>query len=494
MGEETMTHHAMRGFFLRLLFLGLAILGTARYCAAGQPNILFLLADDQRPDSVAAFDNPNIYTPALDRLVKGGFAFRRNYCMGSIHGAVCQPSRAMLNSGRSLYRVKMNLDGSLLLPEWLGQNGYTTFGTGKWHNGPESFLRGFQKGSAVFFGGMSNHLAVPLRDINESHELTPRRTGEGFSSEIFTDSVIRFLREHDRSKPFYAYVAFTAPHDPRMPPIEYRENYYSCLPPLPDNFMPEHPFNNGWMTGRDEALAPWPRTPWVVRNQIAEYYGLISHMDQQIDRIMKVLDELGYADNTIVVYTADHGLALGSHGLLGKQNLYEQSMGCPLFFRGPGIPQGVQTDAFSYLYDLFPTLCSLAGVPVPGGLDGKSLAPVIRGEAKLVREDLFTTYEDLMRSVRDDRWKLIRYPKINYTQLFDLASDPGEMNNLAEDPAFAGRVRDMMARLEEWQQWADDKAPLSTDNPIPMEIDLSKVVRKPDAHQPQWIIDKYFSE
>lgn len=456
-----------------------------------KPNVLFLFADDQRPDAVGAFGNPVVKTPNTDRIVRSGFRFRRAYCMGSMGGAVCMPSRAMLNSGRTLFRVKTNLAGAVTLPEVLRKNGYTTFGTGKWHNGRPSFLRSFDSGRAVFFGGMSNHLKIPAVDVVDG-KVVNRRTGRKFSSELFADAAVDFLKHHKGDKPFYAYVAFTAPHDPRQAPKEYLAMYDPRKMPLPKNFLPQHPFFNGWMTGRDETLAPWPRTPRIIRHQIAEYYALISHMDSQIGRILSTLKERGFAENTVIVYAADHGLALGSHGLLGKQNLYEHSMGTPLVFNGPGIPQGKTTDAFAYLFDVFPTLCELTGTKTPAAVEGKSLAPVWRGEKSGVRDSVFTAYMRYMRAVRTDRWKLIRYPHINKSQLFDLQKDPDERHNLADDGRYAAKVDEMMKLLRARQRHFADTQRLASKNPVSEKIDLTGRKRKPDRHQPKWIVEKYY--
>ncbi len=458
-----------------------------------RPNILFLFADDQRPDAVGAFGNEHLRTPHIDSIAGRGFRFASNYCMGSIHGAVCQPSRAMLMTGRTLYRVPMDLAGVPTLPELLGEAGYATFGTGKWHNGGESFLRSFQRGRAVMLGGMSDHTQVPIVDVTDDHQLSEKRTGEGFSSELFADAAIEFLEGHDGSRPFFLYVSFTAPHDPRQPPLAYREHYYRHRPPLPANFMPQHPFHNGWMVGRDEALAAWPRSEEVIADQLAEYYGLITHMDDQIGRVLAALERTGQAQNTVLVFSADHGLALGSHGLLGKQSVYEHSMGCPLLFAGPGIPRG-ESAALTYLYDIFPTLCGLAGVDLPALVEGRNLAPIWRRESAGVRDTLFLTYEDKMRAVRDKRFKLIRYPRIDHTQLFDLAEDPHELHDLAADPAHAARVGAMSVLLAEWQVRVDDPHPLTVPEPEPMEIDLSGRARQPDRWQPAWIVEKYFGE
>jgi arylsulfatase A-like enzyme len=457
-----------------------------------RPNVLFLLADDQRPDSIGAFGNPYIQTPNIDCLIENGFSFRRNYCFGSNSGAVCIPSRAMINCGKSYFRVKHDLSDTRIMPEIFQENGYTTFGTGKWHNQQKSYLRGFQKGKNIMFGGMSDHPRVPVVDLSPDGKVVNKRTGDGYSSEIFANSAIEFIENHKEDKPFYAYVAFTAPHDPRNPPTEYREMYYKKRPPLPFNFKPQHPFDNGQMVLRDENLGAWPRTEEMIRDQLAEYYGLITHLDVQIGRILETLKRTGHADNTIIVYAADHGLAVGSHGLLGKQNVYEHSMGCPLVFSGPGIPKGGSTQAFSYLFDIFPTLCSITGVDTPDDVDGKCLRPIWEGKQTKVRDTVFTSYCKIQRAVRDDQWKLIRYPKINHTQLFNMKDDPNELYNLANEPGQAGRVKKMMKLLKKWQKESGDDLPLSVDNPKKKEIDLTGHERKPDKWQPDWIIKKYF--
>lgn len=470
-----------------------AVLAAASCVAqANPPNVLLLFADDQRPDTIGAHGNPYIRTPHLDRLVAEGFSFRRAYCLGSQGGAVCVPSRAMLNTGRSFFRIPMDMEGETTLGQLLGRNGFATFATGKWHNGRESWLKSFQQGANLMFGGMSDHRKVPLVDLGGDGGFVREREGVRFSSTLFADAAIDFLRNYRDERPFFAYVAFTAPHDPRNPPPKYRRMYYRNPPPLPPNFAPQHPFNNGHMTGRDESLGPWPRTEAVVGDQLAEYYGLITHLDGQVGRILRELDAGPHADDTIIVYAADHGLAVGSHGLLGKQNLYEHSMGAPLIVSGPGVPRGGESDALCYLLDIFPTLCAMVGVDAPEGLDGRDLSPVWRGESAGSRDSLFTSFRDLMKAVRDDRWKLIRYPRINHAQLFDLQADPHETRNLASDPAQSGRVARMTETMREWQRAVGDDDPLRRDDPEPKEVDLSGRERNRDRWQPDWIFEKYF--
>jgi len=461
---------------------------------AGKPNILFLFADDQRADTIAALGNPHIKTPNIDKLVTSGFTFRANYCFGGNSGAVCVPSRAMLMSGKTWFHVDTaSLKDAKLLPELLQENGYVTFGTGKWHNGQPSWLRAFQRGQSIFFGGMSDHIKVLVRDLGPDGKLTAERTGEKFSSELFADAAIQFLRSHDGKKPFFAYVAFTAPHDPRMPPLAFREIYYRNLPPLPENYLPQLPFDNGMMRGgRDENLAPWPRTEAVIRDQLAEYYGMITHMDEQVGRILDALKQTGRADNTLIIYAADNGLALGSHGLLGKQNVFEHSMRVPLIFVGPGIPQGKSTQAFSYLLDVYPTLCDLIGIPRPADLEGESLRPLWEGKKDRVRDSVFLPFIDIQRAVRDERWKLICYLKISHMQLFDLQTDPDEKTNLIDRPESAEHVQRLLRLMIQWQAKVGDTLQLPTENKPPEAVDLKGRKRVPDQWQPDWIVKKYF--
>ena len=467
-----------------------------------RPNVLFLFADDQRPDTIGAFGNDAIRTPNLDRLAESGMAFRQNFCMGSRHGAVCAPSRAMLMSGRTLHRVRDDLtdgDGRALvtMPQWFRQHGYATFGTGKWHNGRPAFERSFEAGSSVMFGGMSDHNAVPIVDLDSaSRAFSDVRAGDKHSSELFGDALITWLDQRAAGgddRPFFAYAAFTAPHDPRDPPVEFRQRKGDERPPLPPNFRGQHGWtiDVGTMTLRDEVLAAWPRDPETIRDQLAEYYGLIEHLDVQIGRILSRIQEQGLADDTIVVYAADHGLALGSHGLLGKQNLYEHSMGCPLVFAGPGVPQG-RTTALTYLLDVFPTLCDLTGLAVPEGVEGASLAPILHGQRDQVRDSLFTLYRDNQRAIRDARYKLIRFTKTGKTLLFDLGLDPHETNDLAGDPEHAARIAAMLETMRDWQERTADRCALWPTDPLPMTIDLRGRARQPDRWQPEWIVEKYF--
>ena len=486
--------HSVRTLTISVLVAASLSLGglEARGQGPSRPNILLLLADDQRADTIAAWGNPHIRTPNLDRLARRGTSFRGNYCFGSNSGAVCVPSRAMLMSGRTWLNVPHDLRGVRLLPELLREAGYETFATGKWHNGEESFVRAFPRGRSVFFGGMADHTKVPVADVRGG-QVVDRRIAGKFSSEQFADAAVDFLRTRTGNGPFFCYVAFTAPHDPRNPPEPFREMYYRDRPPLPENFLPRHPFDNGILRNiRDENLAPYPRTREVIGDQLCEYYGLITHLDEQVGRILAALEESGRAEDTVIIYTADHGLALGSHGLLGKQSVYEHSMRSPLLIAGPGIHAGRSTAAFTYLFDLFPTICALAGAKPPHGLAGRDLRPLWEDEGAKVRESVFLPFSGLMRSVRDARWKLIVYPPINHRQLFDLRDDAHETRDLAAEPGHEPEIARLTALMRSWQEKVGDEQPLTVKDPKPKEVRFDDFERKPDEWQPAWIVEKYF--
>ncbi|HKJ79021.1 MAG TPA: sulfatase-like hydrolase/transferase [Prolixibacteraceae bacterium] len=462
-----------------------------------KPNILFFFADDQRADALGCAGNPYIQTPHIDKLAKSGVHFRNTYVMGGHHGAICAPSRAMLMSGKSLFHVYDVLDGVTTMPAHFSEYGYTTFGTGKWHNGKNSFEATFQNGTNVFLGGMSDHFNVPARDLGEDGKLS-EPTLKRFSTDLFAGAAIDFLSDYAASKtenPFFCYVSFTAPHDPRSPQEDYIGMYEDEAMPLPGNFKPLHPFKFDNMNIRDETLAPWPRTPEMIRKSLADYYGLITHIDDKVGEIIALLKEKGLYDNTIIVYAADNGLAVGSHGLLGKQNLYEHSTRVPLILAGPGISaKGVKKDALTYLFDIFPSLCEICNIPIPEGVDGKSFLPVISGNTEGVRSSLYTAYRNTVRAVRTNEWKLITYPRRGFTQLFNLKSDPLELKNLAEYPEYEQKVSEMKGLLQEWYVQTDDTATMNPEKTLPLEYDYTKLKQTPDRHQPQYVLDRYFPE
>ncbi len=438
---------------------------TAFGANATPPNILFIFADDQRADTIAALGNTHIQTPNLDRLVRRGVAFNHAYMMGGMNAATCVPSRAMLLSGRSLFHIDQALTRDETWPAAFGRAGYTTFISGKWHNTPASVPLSFQRARQLFTGGMTNPMKAPLADL-ENGKMGPTKVSPKHACEVFADETISFLKEK-HTAPFFAYLAFDGPHDPHIVPDDYPVRYDPEKIPLPANFLAQHPFDNGEMTIRDEQLLPWPRTSADIRSMLADYYRYISYLDLLIGRVLDTLDASPAAKNTVVIFAADSGVARGSHGLIGKQNLYEHSMRVPLIIAGPGIPANQRTDAMCYLFDVIPTLGALSGVAGPKTSEGLDLSATLRNPATPARTSLMFAYQKVLSSLRDERYKLIRYPQVDRTQLFDLVADPAERTDLSARPEHAARITAMTAALAAEMKRVDDPAELTVASPRP---------------------------
>lgn len=438
------------------------LLATPLLAAAPRrpPNVVILFADDLRYGTIRALGNHEVETPNLDRLASRGVSFTNACIMGGTSGAVCIPSRAMLHSGMSLFHAHDSIVQPdpqktrpyTLLGRHFGQAGYRTFGTGKWHNQPALFSESFQSGKQIFFGGMTDQEKVPVRPYDPAGKF-PKSTEQiagQIATELFTDAAVEFMKEVNRQQPFFLYVAYTSPHDPRTAPEKFRRKYNPSRISLPPNFLPQHPFDNGELKVRDELLAPFPRTPDVIRRHIADYYACISHLDSEVGRILRALESNGQASNTIVVFAGDNGLALGQHGLMGKQSVYDHSVRVPLLISGPGLPANRRRDDFAYLFDLYPTLCDLCGVEKPASLEGRSLFA-----NSPPPDSVFFAYRHLQRAVRTSEWKYIEYTVDGRStqQLFNVRNDPWEMNDIS---ASSAEVANMKSLLSQWQRKVDD--------------------------------------
>lgn len=446
-------HIIIRMMRILPLLLASFLLLTSSSWAASKPNVLFLFADDMRPDVVGAFGHPVVKTPTIDSLVQRGFTFNNTYCFGSNSGAVCNPSRNMLLSGRVYFRFK-----GQATPD--KPNFAASFNAA----GYETYHHGKRGNTALALQKIFNH------DKYLKNDEVERKSG-GTGKEI-VDPAIAFLKSRKTDKPFCMYLAFANPHDARVASEKHLKMYDQDAIPLPKNYLPYHPFNNGELLVRDERLAPWPRTKSEVRKQLRDYYAVITGLDEQMGRLLATLKELKLDENTIVIFSADHGLAMGSHGLFGKQSLYEHSMKAPLVYAGPGIPKG-ETNAFGYLHDIYPTACALAGIEQPSGIDGVNQQPVILGKEAHVRDTIFTSYKDVQRAVRHGDWKLIVYPKINKTQLFNLKTDPDEIVDLASDSKDEKKLQELLAIMKKQQAINGDKLPLTSEKPAKAEVDES---------------------
>ena len=455
---------------------------------ASRPNFLFFIADDLMYRTINSINNPEIETPNIDRLVKGGVHFTHCFHSGSWTGAVCIASRTMLHTGLSPFKAQKALpaDRSADVPVWgetFRKSGYRTFITGKWHLDAVSLSRSFTDMATVAPGFLNSTPDMYNRPapgnkwdptdrtlqghwLDERLWIDPSVHGTKHSSELYADSAVTFLDQQraNDGKPFFAYVAFNAPHDPRQAPEEFQAKYPVDKIKLPPNYLPQHPFDQGDLHTRDEMLAPFPRTELDVKTHRKEYYAIISHMDAQIGRVLDALERSGQANNTYVILTADHGLAVGEHGLMGKTNQYECSMRMPLIMKGPGIRPGSKVDEMVYQHSMYATTCDIAGIPVPEHVEFPSLKPMALGQKTAPLYDaMFGWLNVLQRSIRTREHKLIFYVHIRRYQMFDLTKDPWEMHDVVDDPAYSTLKTSLIAKLKARQAELGD--PISLDNP-----------------------------
>ena len=454
----------------RYLGLSFTLLILMAWDAHSRPNILLIVTDDQRPDTIASLGNDLIETPNFDRLVERGTTFEQATCANPL----CVPSRAEILSGCSSFcnGVLMGKGGEridpklTLLPTAMAAGGYHVWYSGKWMNDGKPLIRGYQETQGLFGSGggtlkkgevvfgrkgrpVTGYRNWTFKDAKGKPELAKGIGLTPLTDKYIADGALEFLKRKTE-KPFFLHVNFTGPHDPLVYPPGYEDKYNPVDLKLPPNFLPRHPFDHGNFEGRDELLLPWPRTKEDVLDELSVYYAVIDHIDKQVGRIVEQLRADGSLKNTYVIITSDHGLALGSHGLMGKQNMYEHTIRVPLVIAGPNVPKNKRTDALCYLRDLYPTICDLAGIVTPESVEGKSLKPVITGKKDAVYSEIFGYFRDKQRMVRNKYYKLIYYSHIDRHQLFDLQKDPHEVNDLSGDKQYAKVFRDLQEKLATW--------------------------------------------
>jgi arylsulfatase A-like enzyme len=465
--RKTVRHKTVHHGILALLAAAVAALFPASRLPAAEPshpNIILLVADDLRPDVIHALGHGQVETPNLDRLVATGTAFTRATCAHPL----CVPSRAEIISGCTGFRTGVYSHGAPLpadivpWPKVMQSAGYHTVHVGKWHLAGRPGKYGYDEITGMYGSGPKappqvDYAGRPVTGYTgwrfygpDGKPLADSPLGltPGIDAK-FADAGIGAI-EASGTRPLFLHVNFTGPHDPRLYPPGYEHKYDPAGVRLPANFRPEHPFDHGNLRGRDEVLLPFPRTPEDVRRELAVYYSVVTFIDRQVGRILDALEKAGQSQRSIVVFTADHGLAVGSHGLVGKQNMYEHTIGVPLVMSGPGIPRGDRCQAQCYLRDLYPTLCELAGVEYPKNLDARSLVPAMTGKVEQVYPFVVGYFAASQRMIRTTRWKLIRYPKVGREQLFDLKNDPDELHDLSGKPEHAELLAQLRSDLSTW--------------------------------------------
>jgi arylsulfatase A-like enzyme len=470
-------------FLLATIAAAFILAVSSRAADQRRPNILFILTDDQAPSDFK-FYNPQstLDSPNLDRLASSGMVFDGAYHMGSFTGAVCTPSRHMIMSGRTVWRLPIG-PGAAKCPPNLEQN---TIGA-VFNRAGYATMRTCKQG---------NSYAAANKQFSVVHDATKRGGTAETGSAWHAERVLEYLKdrkERNDSRPFFIYFGLSHPHDTRDGTPELLAKYgatnhtdkaaapaiHPKQPPLPPNWLPAHPFDNTEMKVRDEVAVSgvWKRRdPAIIRNEIGREYACSENIDIQIGRVLAKLDEMGELDNTYIFYTADHGIAIGRHGLQGKQNLYEHTWRVPMVVKGPGIKPGARVPGNIYLGDLLATFCDLAGVPAPATNEGTSFKPVLLAEKPSIRDTLYGVYsgggKPGMRCVKQGDWKLIEYqsasPGARETQLFNLKENPHEFiaehhnpqvaahsgispakhqTNLANDPQHAAKLAEMRALL-----------------------------------------------
>ena len=467
-------------------------------------NVLLLWTDQQRPDTIGAYGNPQIRTPNLDRLAAGGALFERAYCAQP----VCNPSRASLLTGlyphtHGVLANRMTLPPTYpTIAELLKPHGYACGYAGKWdlgwehdpQRGFEDFWasiqpksRGYADRALVPFSSYHHHLVArgyspPAGKATFGDEAAARLPEDAGKPAFLAGEAIRFL-ETRKDRPFFLSVNFFEPHSPYHGPLDDLYDPEQITLPASWYAPMDETVPLRYRRRREAVLRDWfegnltgdDERAW--KELIARYWGNCTLVDKYAGRILDRLDELGLAEDTIVVYTTDHGDMMGEHRLLGKTTQYEGSMHVPLIIRVPGLaPRRIVTP--TSLVDLVPTLLALLDVAAPLRLQGTDRRPLLeRGdiapeEAQVVVEwnsfhgypkrdeqpDILDEPEDVKqrlrataaRTIRLGRWKLTLYASGEH-ELYHLEADPGELRNAFRDPRAASVVQDLYARLLEWQ-------------------------------------------
>ncbi len=444
-----------------------------------KPNIMFIIADDYVYEALGATSRTEVQTPNLDRLTRQSTRFSRSYNMGSWTGAVCIASRTMLNTGRFLWNAKNTNGGNLqnagkTWSQQMSQAGYDTYFAGKWHVKGISAGDVFDNVRHVRPGMPNDHSDQYNRpQSRDDHEWKPWDKSYGgywkggtHWSVVLKNDAQKFLKQTtERNNPFFMYLAFNAPHDPKQAPKKFVENYPYEQMRVPENFLPKYPhrkeINSPWGV-RDEKLAPMPRTEYAIQVHRAQYYAIVQHMDRQIGRMLKALENTGKLDNTYIIFTADHGLSLGRHGLMGKQNVFEHALRSPFLISGPGIPEGNVIHEPIYVQDAMATAMDLAGQDVPDQVQFRSVLPLISGQRDQQYAAIRGGYRGAQRFFTKGRYKLIMFPNVPKVLLFDLKEDPLEMNNLADREQHQKRVRAMFQMYQERQDELGDSHDLES--------------------------------
>ncbi|MFM1767993.1 MAG: hypothetical protein RJA22_522 [Verrucomicrobiota bacterium] len=469
----------MRALLLLLTTLAATLLPAMAANPAPRPNFLFLYTDDQRHDALSVVQReqgargrfPWFRTPHMDRLAAEGVRFRNAFVVN----ALCAPSRAVFLTGRYNHHngVASNFRPfpatNLTHATLLRAAGYTTAYIGKWHMDNQRERPGFDHHASYL--GHARYTDPPF--ILDGRD-TPTK---GWIDDLSTDYAIQFLqRQQGSPKPWSLIVGFKAPHGPFDPPARARDRFAGERARTVPSLHGSTPYQRAADQARAAATPPPNPDDTVPIN--LNYFRCVSAIDDCLGRLLDALDTLGFASNTVVIYTSDNGFYLGEHGLGDKRSAYDESLRIPFLVRYPALgpaARGRVVDDMVLNLDLAQTLLDFAGVPAPAAMQGRSWRPLLTGPAPGWRQAWFYEYfaerqkgariPDIT-AVRTASAKLIRYPgHEDWTELFDLAADPYELRNLHRDPARAGLRRELEALHEQLAREVGYRVPDYTDRP-----------------------------
>lgn len=436
-----------------------------------RPNIVFIMTDDHARSAMSLYGNPVLTTPHLDRIGNEGLRFDQAY----VTCALCLPSRASFLTGQypHIHGMRTNgaesgftsepaLDNTQTWPNLLRAQGYYTGVVGKWHI--NTMPAGYDHTAII--RGQGSYFD-PQMWIDGRW-----RDQRGHTDDVIGEHALHFLRNAPRNRPFALMYQFKAPHRDWNPAPRFRTRFADVDIALPASFeaglrsrsqavqqtmmriaqMPDFARSNGRLTGDALARANFQE---FMRN----YYRVLCGVDENVGKVLDHLQEQGLAENTLVIYTTDNGFFLGEHGLFDKRLMYDPAIRIPLLLRWPaGIAAGrVDADHFALNIDLAPTLLDIGGAPIPDTMQGKSWLPLLEAQEQPWREDFLYEYYEYPgvhcvrphRGVRNRRWKLLEFwREPREYELYDLASDPDELRNLAPDPAYASTLDQLQRRLQ----------------------------------------------
>lgn len=443
--------------------------------AQARPNVLFIIADDLRTE-LGCYGSPVAITPTIDALAKSGLRFDRAYCQK----AVCWPSRNSFFSGLMPANLgKTNAENTFReshpkipsLPEWFKQHGWHTQGFGKiLHNGqddPPSWSR-------PHFFPPPKHYALP--ENKDKHPIINRSDPENKGNPLFeaadvpdeayedgitASKAVEAIRSAPEGKPFFYMVGFHKPHTPFNAPTKYwdlytRENIpLSPIPSPPENAPRAFAVHN-WNYVRSFSGIPksGPMPDELARETRHAYYACVSYIDALTGQLLRALEETGQRENTLIIFTSDHGYHLGDHSLWSKHTNFEVATRVPLIVSGPSVKNG-NTNALTELVDLYPSLCEAAGLDLPTHLEGKSFASVLTNPDSSVRKSAYSEFNRKGAkglSIRTDRfryteWRSLKSGEIVARELYDHQSDPLESKNIIDSPKYKETIPDLEKEL-----------------------------------------------